>query len=271
MMYTEDLIILMNAMLLNKGYYYEWLDDKSCDIGDRIKYFVKGRKELQPSQWQKILSYVDPNSQLVEDIDRPIVKKLIDSNIEFIKKAFDYVIDFTESNIIASRRYKHAGLPIRLGYRFDGNPLTSGTKFESYSMISAGADPLTNVMPFPYSNNVIESYKILLPQLQYMISHIIRNKLECIARRVEGIIPKTYFSEGLNPYTLEEERKLGSSIDKFNGNNPIHLFDTDFHFLSTFDIKSLPWYTNLNQNLEKWKQIKKDAEEAKSNEKNTTI
>jgi hypothetical protein len=42
---------------------------------------------------------------------------------------------------------------------------------------------MVDVIPLPYSDDVIESYRILVPNLQTMIGDIVRSKTTCIRRR----------------------------------------------------------------------------------------
>jgi hypothetical protein len=123
-------------------------------------------------------------------------------------------------------------------------------------MILTGANPLVDIIPLPFSNNVIQSYRILLPALQEKIKDIVQSKIQCIRRRTEGIIPSKFYSE---PDTFSEDEKveLISAIKIHNDRFPNRAYDEVYNFPITPDnVRDMRWYIDLDKNMEKWRKIK---------------
>jgi hypothetical protein len=66
MMYVEDLIIILLAILEADGNYFLLLDRHSKeepDVGDRIKLFFRDKDNFSMEDWRKMLSYINPGNQ----------------------------------------------------------------------------------------------------------------------------------------------------------------------------------------------------------------
>lgn len=200
----------------------------------------------------------------MDDIRTSLLNKLIPQNISEVKRLLDYIELFVDSHIDAYRRMKHAGYPTRFGYKYpwpypstvfgfnsDGS-IRTGKKFDSYSMVYYGKNPQTEVIPIPYSNDVIDSYKVLIIRLQEIIIHVINNKLECIKRQVAGIIPQQ-IGKSTNTFTSEEINLINTAREEFNALH-INKAHADLNLPLKFEpiLDKMVWYTHLDENMSDW-------------------
>jgi len=81
-------------------------------------------------------------------------------------------------------------------------------------MISMGANPLLDVIPLPYSNDVLESYRHLTDILEGYIWDMVENKVECLKKRINGVIPSQNYSPGI--FNQEENSDILSALDEFD-------------------------------------------------------
>lgn len=257
MMYIEDLIILLEGIREYNINYYKLLDKRNEDdveLGQRIRQFFNNKENFTFENWRTMLSYVKPEE--INSNHRPIITKLINLNIEGFKEFLNDIEIFRQSHIGVFRRYKHAGFPFKPGYvSQQPYPFTS-TMFESYSMILTGANPLVDIIPLPFSKDVIESYRILLPSLQGKIMDIVQSRIQCIRRRVEGIIPSKLYAA---PDTFGEDEKveLISDIKMHNDQFPNRAYDDVYDFPITPDnVRDMKWYIDLDKKMAKWRKIK---------------
>ncbi|HZD36717.1 MAG TPA: hypothetical protein VE130_16045, partial [Nitrososphaeraceae archaeon] len=213
--------------------------------------FLDNLHALTTKQWRKMLSYADSDQIKSEN---PLVAKLIELNIEGFKKVFEQILIFRNTHIQIFRRYKHAGLPIRPGFEYKYPfPFTS-VKFDSYSMVSVGPNPLVDVIPLPYSEDVIESYNVLLEGLETRITDIVQNKMECIRQRKKGVIPTQNYSPA-GTFSSEEDDKIVSAINEYDIQYPNRAYYDIYDLkLSVDSVQEMKWYLNLEDNMEKWKQ-----------------
>ena len=151
MMYVEDLIIILEAILKKGGDYYGLLDiditkDRDVDVGDRIKKFFQDKDNFSMTDWRKMLSYLNPNNQLKYS---NVIAKLIELNIVAFKDFINNIQIFSETHHRIFRRYKHAWFPFKPGYRSElSYPFTS-RRFDSYSMVFVGKNPLSRSYSIP--------------------------------------------------------------------------------------------------------------------------
>jgi hypothetical protein len=159
------------------------------------------------------------------------------------------------------RRYKHAGLPIKLGYKLNLPFPFTNIEYNFYSVIFIGKDPFRETIPLPFSDNVIESYKILIHGLQSKINDVVENKIESIKRRTNGILPKKSYS-ARNTFTNRELSDVIATISNFNTQRPIRAHNHAATFPMNIDLKKeMKWYIDLEKNMEEWKKIKDIDEE----------
>lgn len=271
MMYIEDLIILSEAMLVNDGDYYELLDrhePESVDLGDRIGIFLQRftDNEISEDQYKKILSYLTPAE--LENLDkrcRDIIARLVKSNIESFKNMLIMVGNFRRSHSQVFRRYKHASFPMKLGYTANIPLPYTTTRFDFYSIIFTGKNPLTDVLPLPYSPRVIESYRNLIIDLQFIIQHIILNKLDCITRCVSGIIPADEIidpqrDQPVNMLSQNDLSEMTNCVSHFFEQHPVRARNPYFNFeITNIDRNDLLWYIQLDKLLDENKKKQKLA------------
>jgi hypothetical protein len=258
MMYVEDLIIILEAILKAGGDYYGLLDiditkDRDVDVGDRIKKFFQDKDNFSMMDWRKKLSYLNPNNETKYS---NVIAKLIELNIVAFRDFINNIQIFSETHHRIFRRYKHAGFPFKPGYRSElPYPFTS-RRFDSYSMVFVGKTPLADLIPLPYADDVIESYRILVPTLQRMIRELVQNKIACIRRRVDGVMPSVSYSPP-GTFTPEENSEIELAIIEYNEQYPNRAYSDIYDFpICEGTVKNMRWYIDLAKNMKKWKEMK---------------
>lgn len=169
----------------------------------------------------------------------------IENNIAKVKEVLGKIQKFGRTHRQIYRRYKHAGFPFRPGYSYDGYFPFTNKKFEFYSIVYDGQNPLNDVVLLPYSERVQISYKALLIALQGLLQDIVSSKVMCIERKVEGIIPSVDYS---SPVVLSEDEKLmlPAIYRKFNEMHPIHMRNYLFQFpMNIPSRQDVEWYVEL--------------------------
>lgn len=121
-------------------------------------------------------------------------------------------------------------------------------------MVFVGKDPLRDIIPLSYSEEIIESYRILIHGLQYMIKDVVQNKMECIIRRTEGIIPIRSYSPP-DTFDSEQNSHIVSIISEFDTKNPSRAFNDSYTFPINA-VNEMKWYKDLESNMREWKKIK---------------
>jgi hypothetical protein len=193
------------------------------------------------------LGYCNPD-ELSDEACRAVVTKLINSNIESYKNIINLAKKFRRSHSQTFRRYKHAGFPMKLGYKADMPFPYTSKRFDSYSMIFAGKDPLVDIIPVPYSESVIESYRNLVTDVQTFIQHMVNNHLGSLSRVTEGIIPTGQIIDALNysqdsTLTDQELSEVASFITQFNKTWPLHARNTFYNFeITNLNRDDVGWY-----------------------------
>jgi len=246
MMYIEDLVILLEANVLPQGNFYQLLDKKEPDVGERITTFFNKLATLTLEDCQKMLAY-----KRTDDQTNKSIVKLIETNISIFKKILNTIRNFRNAHAQIYRRYKHAGFPILPGYI----PLKpygkTAKRFESYCLVFSEDDPFKRVSPLPYSSDVIRSYTILIQGLQMLLTDIVRNKLESIKRQTEGIIPPYYYAAP-GTFSPTEQSEIVSELYKFYKQHHPH---AQLQFMdlpiSPTDNEKL-WYAKLDEYFEEW-------------------
>ena len=148
------------------------------DLGERIGKFFKSIETFTACDWKKILCYLEDKENAYG-----IANDVMDKNIKHAKELMKYIDSFYKSHRRIFRRYKHAGFPIR----YAGQPNLSRIfplKFDFSTGVYIGKDLLRDIVYLPYSDDIIQSYKILLPSLQVFIKDTIISRLGCIQRGV---------------------------------------------------------------------------------------
>lgn len=235
MTYVEDLVIFSVSMLESNKNYYRLLDEKDPDIGDRVTKFFANLDKLSDDKACTILSYDYPNNSDFDPSETELINKVIQKNIQQFKQSLKFISEFRDTHIQLFRRYKHAGWPSMFGAQSQ-RPLGS-KMFDFYTIVPIGPDPLQDVFPLPYSDNVIQRYKTTIGILQQLIIPVVKNRLDSINLQTTGIIPDIF-----TQLSGAEENILGGLVKKFHENNPIHCRDRDFYFPSNINKKKIKWY-----------------------------
>ncbi|MGH9925881.1 MAG: hypothetical protein ACREAS_11230 [Nitrososphaera sp.] len=249
MMQMEDLIVLMDSMLSVDGDYYNLLDGGEYgDLGERINKFFERVKNLRQNDIMKnILHYVEPESVTSDLYERSIVSRLSESNVARLREFIDKVRVFRNTHRQIFRRYKHACFPFDPGLDYRSDISFTRTEFDFYSMVYTGKDPLSDVIPLPYSDQVINSYKILISSLRVLLEDLVSAKIECIERKVDGIVPTLDYSKP-NVLSKEEVKRLLAIGRRFNKEHPIHMKNYLHEIKMTYlKQEQLQWYIELDK------------------------
>ena len=247
MMYIEDLIIILDSNRLNKNYYY-LLDTKSSedvDVGYRLGNFFNNLNSFSETTWRRILCYIGIESKFKE------VDEIIRKNIESIKDILSNVADFNRTHRGIFRRYKHAGFPVM--YFGEIKRDFYQLKSDFYTSILVGDNIMKDFTLLPFSEEIIESYKILINGIQLLLDSVVRDRIQCIQRKVDGVIPLKFAN-----INLSESKKYDNILldvnRKFNSIYPKKFLDIYFNFENNSEYaKQMTWYTNLQKNKQKWK------------------
>jgi len=114
-----------------------------------------------------------------------------------------------------------------------------------------GTNPLLDVVPLPYSNEVLESYRILTDALETRIRDIVENKIESIKKRINRIIPSQNYCVEI--FSQEEHSEILSELNEYDVQYPNRAFDDVYNFQITSDnARGMKWYIDLESNLKNW-------------------
>jgi hypothetical protein len=93
----------------------------------------------------------------------------------------------------------------------------------------------------PYSSKVLERYKSLVIKLKDILDEMIKNRMECIKRKIDRVFPKNYPEDSI---TSEEVRAIQSEIDRLNRTYPATEIPNPLNYnVDMTDIKDkIPWY-----------------------------
>lgn len=263
MMYIEDLITVLEANRLDRN-YYDLLDKQleegvETDLGDRLGKFFKNLDKFTLDEWIAMVGYI-PGGNMHQIKNSDVIRKIIENNIDETKQVLKYIKSFGDSHHRLFRRYKHAGFPARFDGQFPISPFGSKANFDSHAAIYVGRNPLTDMVFLPFSNEVLESYKILLPTLQLLIKDVIRNKMKSIIRKTEGIIPMVIYGDPIK-YTGEEKSKYNEALVDYFQKNPNRLFDIGLvNTANDTYLREMTWYTDFDKNMATWKKNKEQID-----------
>jgi hypothetical protein len=159
MMYIEDLAILAESFMSQQNFYD--IVYRSEDLGDIIGSFFRKVNTILDDEIYRIMNCATP-SQIKLDYDlKKILTKHLNSNVKEIRRILGQIGEFGNSNHPLFKRFKHAGMPLFLGTIRNSSPgFFEGFKF--CNIVSTGGDPLKDVLPIPYSKQVLEGYEIMV-------------------------------------------------------------------------------------------------------------
>lgn len=137
---------------------------------------------------------------------------------------------------------------MRLGYRSDLPYPYTEKKFDSYAMVSWGDNSLANMVPLPYSADIVEAYIIMIKGLQTMITDIVQNKIGCITRKIDGLLLlETY---GGNPLNADEQKEWNSILNEFYNARPHRAREAHFSVQGSMKKEQILWYVELDKFLQ---------------------
>lgn len=219
MMYIEDLIIILEANRRFGGNYYQVLDERRPDLGERVTQFMESIDTLTAEDYRKMLSYGNPRKFGLDDSKALILDKLIEWNTKELKEFLLQIRKFRKTHAQIFRRYKHAGLPIRTELLLKDNRYPYADKrFDSCSMVFAGQHPLNDVIPLPYSADVVQGYRHLATGVQTFLYEAVENKIISLERKIDGVVPSHNYLG--NPLSEREEIELKAIAEILNNKYP---------------------------------------------------
>lgn len=249
MMYIEDSVILLIGNKTPEQNFYDYLDRKDPDLGERITAFLNQIDSMTDAEYRSMLCYVDVEKLALKAEEKAVIKKLIDQNITEIRDHLRQNKQFRDTHGQVFRRYKHAGLAMRLGGEANSPYPYSGKKFDSQSMVFAGEDPMKDAIPIPYSADVIEAYETVISTLQKIIISIVENKLACLHRRIDGIIPLDLYGPLEGKFSEEEIKLINSLTTKFYTERPFRAVNNFFQLTAPIKKEQIQWYVDLDKYL----------------------
>ncbi len=241
MMYVEDLIIFMESFR-RKTNFYNLLNNNEIDIGNVISSFIQNFEKLDNSTLQLILNYHDINKLDCNDEIKKILQKGYEGNYQEFRRGLKQIIDFGSTNHPTYRRYKHAGFPIFPAMDVPKNEVTF-EKYERLSVVSTGNDPFSDVDYIPYSKDILDGYRIIYIGIRSSIDDLIKNRLVCIERDIEGMLPDTWYKPDV--FTKEEFIILEKFFETFYTKHPKHQIVTGPINFSMRKDQDLKWYGSI--------------------------
>jgi hypothetical protein len=181
------------------------------------------------------------------------------SNANEFRRTVAEIGSFGFTNHALFKRFKHGGLTVICDISANGiNEYFD--KFESFNAVIVGDNPLKDVVPIPYSKEVMESYEILIGGLQKMIKDIVSNRIGCIQRRIDGVIPDLIYN--VETITIDKT-VMDKSIASFYEANPPVPITTHLNFNVELAKESVAWYQNLDKFMTECRKRKQVSEEYK--------
>lgn len=248
MMYIEDSAILLLGNKTVGQNFYDLLDRKDPDLGQRITDFLNHIDSITDEEYRSMLSYVDPEKLNLPADQKALIKKLIDQNIAEIKDHLRQNKQFRDTHGQVFRRYKHAGLAMLLGGEANSPYPYSGKKFDSNSLVFSGEDPMKDAIPIPYSADVLAAYDVMISTLQKMIIDIVDNKLGCLHRRIDGMIPLDLYGP-LDKFLVDEIRTINTITMQFYEERPFRASNNYFQLKTPVKKEQIQWYVDLDKYL----------------------
>lgn len=135
--------------------------------------------------------------------------------------------------------------------------------FEFCNMVSVGRDPFENVLPVPYSKQVLEGYEIIIHGLQHILKDMLENRIICIQRNLNGLIPNQIYD--LSNMSSEEVSSMKKIVDDFYAKNPPREIAISYNYNLSINKEEIHWYLNLREFLDECKK-RKDVQDKYDNE-----
>jgi len=249
MMFIEDLAVICKAIQSEKIDYYAYLDKKGEeDLGKVIGEFYESIIKSSDEELRKILSYIEINKfDFENDTHKKLVDSIIKQNSEKTRNFFKKVDLFQHNHIGIYRRYKHAGFPILFGLDVPrDDDLYKNYEFMSVAFTSV--ETLTGELAsLPFSKKTLESYENLLKDIFAFLGTIILNKLMCIERKLDGMLPTHLDIFGIN-LPNDQRQTLEKILKKFEEKYPQPKRET--HLGAKSNAEYMEWYVNIDKHAE---------------------
>lgn len=258
MMYIEDLAIFAESFRQGKN-FYDFLDKRTPEdkeLGKVIEEFFNNLESYEEKDFYRIMSYIDPIEIKIDGDCMKLLHKHLKANIDELKRIMKQIGDFGRTHHPVFRRFKHAGFPVVLDNSLQNPGFLEG--FDSTMLVSKGPDPMQDIIPIPYSKKVLDAYIIIIDGIQKILTDMVTNRIVCIERGINGIIPPQTYAPYL--FNREEWLHMEKKVDEFLIKNPIKDLPKKLNFGGQVRSEDIKWYLELSEFLEKCKKIKEENE-----------
>jgi hypothetical protein len=126
--------------------------------------------------------------------------------------------------------------------------------FEFCNIVPSGRDPFKDIIPIPYSKQVLVGYEIIIHGLQNILKDIVENRIICIQRNLNGLIPKQRYD--LSNISSEEVSSMKKIVDDFYAKNPPREIAISYNYNLNINKEEIAWYLNLREFLDECKKRK---------------
>lgn len=251
MMYSEDLAAFSWAFLNNKS-FYDILDEINLDanedlddLGKKIKGFYESIHTLSDNQIFKMMNYASERN--LTDLDEKF-RKLITHNLkcraEQIRRTLNMVSIFGKTNHPFHKRFKHAVLPIFIDTKIEFEQAYMRNA-ETYSIAYIEkSEPFLNPRVIPFSNDVLESYRVLCKDMDALLNELVSNKIQCLERGIQGVIPFNEFDNTI--FSPEEHIVWQKYITEFYESHERKYFLDPPNQDISIEREDYGWYAILN-------------------------
>jgi hypothetical protein len=106
-------------------------------------------------------------------------------------------------------------------------------------------------------------YEIIIHGLQNILKDIVENRIICIQRNLNGLIPKQRYD--LSNISSEEVDSMKKIVDDFYAKNPPREIAISYNYNLSISKQVIPWYLNLREFLDECKK-RKDTQDKYYNE-----
>lgn len=194
MMYVEDFIILAESFRQKRNFYdIITSDDPKDDIGNLLKTFFDSIENLSEAELKKMLSYGDETLLDLSENEKTVLNKILQGNMREFRRILIELRDFSRTHHPIWKRYKHAGFPYVPGLATQtGNEFLK--QFPFTFVVFTGKDPLKDNLTIPYSDDVIEGYRIIFDSLQNLILDLLSAKIGSLERELDAVFPNVSFA-----------------------------------------------------------------------------
>jgi hypothetical protein len=257
MMYIEDLAILSESFISQRN-FYDIINDASIDIGEMIRCFFNKISDISDEGIYQIMSYAASNQLGLGNRSTIVVNKHLNSNVKELKRILNEIGNFGITNHPLFKKFKHAGTHI-----FCGTLNTSGflEGFDFSNLVPVGPNAIMDIIPIPYSKQVLDGYHIIIHGLQKVLGDMVENRIVCIQRNLNGLIPKQRYD--LTALSSEEADLMTQIIDNFYALNPPKEIIISDSSNPTVKREKIRWYLNLPNFLAECKERKEIEEKYK--------